>query len=278
MIVYVKGIAVNGPGFGNWAELSNHLTSGAELPHRREFPPQGIILSGAERRRASPTVKLAVDVAQAALLHSGIQAESLALVFASSNGDTHTLHQICEALAAPERFVSPTHFHNSVHNAPAGYWGIALGSMQPSSSICAWEDSFAAGLVEAAALCLAEDVPVLLAGFDLPFPEPLYEKTPCHQMVGVALVLDANPEGSCARMTMVVMEDATSEVTLMTDPILENLRRDSSASRSLPLLAALAATEMRHVVLGYSGDLRLSLAVEPLCAVSAALSTAGGEK
>ena len=38
------------------------------------------------------------------------------------------IHEICEALATDEREVSPTRFHNSVHNASAGYWGIATRS------------------------------------------------------------------------------------------------------------------------------------------------------
>ncbi|NDU87179.1 MAG: beta-ketoacyl synthase chain length factor [Ferrovum sp.] len=264
MIVHIKGIAVNGPGFGSWAELRNHLVAGTDLTHDPQLPPQGTILSGAERRRASPTIKLAVDVAQAALLSSGMDAEDLALVFASSNGDTLTIHQLCEALATPERLVSPTRFHNSVHNAPAGYWSIASGSRQPSSSICAGDDSFAAGLVEATSQCLTEDVPVLLVTVDLPFPEPLYEKTPGHQPFGVALVLDSHAEGSYAQMTISIAKSTPMDVTSMTDPVLENLRCDSSASRSLPLLAALAAAGKRLVVLRYSGDLQLSVTVEPL--------------
>ena len=71
-------------------------------------------------------------------------------------------HQICEALARPEREVSPTSFHNSVHNAPAGYWSIATGSRLASTSICAYDVSFAAGLLEAAAYATVEHQPVML--------------------------------------------------------------------------------------------------------------------
>jgi len=264
MIVYLKGIAATGPGFEDWNALSKHLTSDVGLDPDFVPHPQGDILSSVERRRASVTVKLAVDVAQAALQQSGMKSEDLALVFASSNGDTNTIHQICEALATPERFVSPTRFHNSVHNAPAGYWSIATSSMQPSSSICAWDDSFAAGLVEAATQCVTENLPVLLAVFDTPFPEPLYEKTPGHQPFGVALVLDLIPDGSLAKMRIEVDGDVNLATTPMANLQLEVIRCDSSASRSLPLLAALATPGANEVVLGYSGDLRLRIAVENL--------------
>jgi hypothetical protein len=262
MIVYLKGIAATGPGFENWDGLRNHLLTGSGLipdfvPH-----PQGTILPATERRRASPTVKLAVDVAQAALLQSGMKAEDLAVVFASANGDTNTIHQICEALATPERMVSPTRFHNSVHNAAAGYWSIASGSMQPSSSLSAWNDTFAAGLIEAATQCIAEKIPVLLAVFDTPFPEPLFEKTPGHQPFGVALVLDTKPDNSLAAMTLAIDTNTQLAATRMADPQLEALRCDSSASRSLSLLGALALPRAHEeIVLDYVESLRLRIAL-----------------
>ncbi len=262
MIVYLKGIAATGPDFENWDALRNHFVASAALNPEFVPRPQGNLLPGVERRRASATVKLAVDIAQEALQQSGMKAEDLAVVFASSNGDTNTIHQICEALATPERFVSPTRFHNSVHNAPAGYWSIASGSMQPSSSLCAWNDTFAAALVEAASQCLVENVPVLLAVFDTPFPEPLYEKTPGHQPFGVALVLDSGLAGSLADITIDVDMNASLAITQMTDPQLESMRCDSSASRSLPLLVAFAGKEAQEVVLSYSGNLRLRVTVD----------------
>ena len=262
MMVYLKGIAATGHGFESWDALNNHFATGVNLDPGFMPRPQGNILPCAERRRASATIKLAVDVAQSALQQSGMKAEELAIVFASSNGDTNTIHQICEALATPERSVSPMRFHNSVHNAPAGYWSIASGSMQPSSSLCAWNDTFAAGLVEAATQCLAENVPVLLAVFDTPFPEPLYEKTPGHQPFGVALVLDVDPHDSLARITLTIEKDAKLAITQMDNPALEGLRTDSSASRSLPLLAAFAAPTAQQVVLSYADDLRLRIVVD----------------
>ncbi len=262
MIVYLKGIAATGPGFENWDALCSHFATGAAINLDFIPSPQGKILPGIERRRASTTVKLAVDVAQGALQQSGMKAEDLAIVFASSNGDTNTIHHICDALATPERIVSPMRFHNSVHNAAVGYWSIASGSMQPSSSLCAFSNTFAAGLVEAATQCLAEEVPVLLAVFDTPFPEPLYQITPGHLPFGVAMVLDANPRTSLAVMTIAIDRDAQLATTQMDDPLLEALRCDSSASRSLPLLAALVAPAAQQVILGYAEGLRLRVSVD----------------
>lgn len=261
MIVHLKGLAATGPGFADLAAINQHFNGDAPLDPAFIPRPQGSILPGVERRRASPTVKLAVDVAQAAVQQSGLAAEQLAVVFASSNGDTNTIHQICEALATPERFVSPTRFHNSVHNAPAGYWSIASGSMQPSSSLCAWNDTFAAAFLEAATQCVAEQVPVLLAVFDTPFPDPLRELTPGHQPFGVALVLETSPQQSLASLDVSVEVGNGLPATTMTDVDLEALRGDSSAARSLPLLAACNTAAGGEVVLDYTEDLRLRIAV-----------------
>ena len=48
-----------------------------------------------------------------------------------------------------ERLISPTRFHNSVHNAAAGYWGIATGATPAANALCADDASFGAGLLEA---------------------------------------------------------------------------------------------------------------------------------
>lgn len=262
MIVYLKGIAATGPGFENWQALQRVFSENADLNPDFLPRPQGNILPAVERRRASFTIKLAVDVAKEALDHSGMNPEDLALVFASSNGDTNTIHQICEALATPERFVSPTRFHNSVHNAAAGYWSIASGSMKPSTSICAWDDSFSAGLLEAATQCTTENLPVLLAVYDSPFPEPLYQTTPGHQPFGIAMVLDSNPQASLARITLDIDCDSRLALTTLSNPNLEALRCDSSASRSLPLLEAIALAKGKQVVLSHSEDLRLNITVD----------------
>jgi hypothetical protein len=113
----------------------------------------------------------------------------LASVFASSGGDGQILHELLEALASAERQVSPTRFHNSVHNAPAGYWSIALRSHAPSTSLCCYDWSFAAGLLEAGAQCVTDGVSVLLVSYELPYPEPLHAPEIVLGILGLARLL-----------------------------------------------------------------------------------------
>src|SRR5205085_5133320 len=108
-------------------------------------------LPAAERRRTGAVIRLALTTGLQALANGGLSAAEVMTVFTSSGGDGQVIHEICEALASAHREVSPTRFHNSVHNAPAGYWGIATRSHAASTSLCAFDWSFAAGLLEACA-------------------------------------------------------------------------------------------------------------------------------
>ena len=80
-------------------------------------------------------------------------------VFASSGGDYPIIDAICMGLSPRQRYF-PTQFHNSVHNAVAGYWSIATGAQSASSSISAFQDTFAAGIFEAAVLAASSSAPV----------------------------------------------------------------------------------------------------------------------
>ena len=74
--------------------------------------------------------------------------------------------------------VSPTRFTNSVHNAAAGCWHIAVASRASSTSLCAFDGSFGAGLIEAATSVHLSGQPVLLVASDSPYPEPLNSVRP----------------------------------------------------------------------------------------------------
>ena len=102
-------------------------------------------LPSAERRRTGPVVRAALAAAHEAVAQSGRDAATLAAVFASSGGDGGNFHAICETLASDDPQLSPTRFHNSVHNAPAGYWSIATRAMAASNVLCAYDGSFCGG-------------------------------------------------------------------------------------------------------------------------------------
>jgi 3-oxoacyl-(acyl-carrier-protein) synthase len=148
--VFVEGIGLRGPGLEGWAASRPILAGAVPFAAAPVILPPPALLPAAERRRAVPPVKLALAVGSEALQQAGRDPSGVATVFTSSGGDGDTVHEILRVLATAEREVSPTRFHNSVHNAPSGYWTIATGSREPSTTLCAHDASFAAGLLEAA--------------------------------------------------------------------------------------------------------------------------------
>ena len=146
---YVDGVGLIGPGLANWTLGKAILAGEATYVEQCALLPAADTLPSAERRRVGRVVRLALAIGYEAASAAGQDTASLATVFASSGGDGDICHQICQMLATGDRQISPTRFHNSVHNAPAGYWGIATGARAPSTSLCAYDGSFGAGLLEA---------------------------------------------------------------------------------------------------------------------------------
>lgn len=245
--LYVEAVGIAGPGLAGWTAAAPVLAGQAPYVPAELAPYSPELLPPNERRRATATVRLAFRCAEDALRGSSLPAADLATVFASADGDMDVVHRINQGLAQPARLVSPTDFHNSVHNAAAGYWSIAVGSRQPSTSLAADDASFAAGLVEAAALAAGDALNVLLAAYDIRAPQPLAAKRPTPEAFGTALVLTpAATPNSLAALALVPSEAAQ---TSLADAGLEALRRGNAAARALPLLRLLARREAGVVVL-----------------------------
>jgi hypothetical protein len=261
----VQGIGLLGPGLDSWEQALPVLGGAAAavpVPTRVPVPAS---LPAAERRRAGLAVKAALAVGLQALQAAGVSASGLATVFTSSGGDGVNCHEICAALASVERVISPTRFHNSVHNAPSGYWSISAGAMATSSVLCAHDGSFAAGLLEALAQVVAEQRPVLLVAYDTAYPQPLYGVRPIPDTMGVALLLAPKPEPhSLGRLTLDPAETFTqAPAQTLADPVLEQLRAGIPAARGLPLLRALTLGAPQTVVLDYLSGLQLAVRCAP---------------
>jgi len=201
--------------------------------------PAVSLLPPAERRRCAPSVAWALAVAQEAVAQSGLDAGEFAVVFASSDGDGDIVHRLCTALATPAAAVSPTDFHNSVHNAATGYWSIGAHSQAASTAICAYDGSFAAGLLEAACQIAIEGRPVLLVAVDLPYPPPLAVHRPVRHGLAVALALEPGPglevslDGAAA--TPHALPDFEGNAAAACLPLLTALARPGETTVHLPL-------------------------------------------
>jgi len=246
---YIQAVATIGPGgehWHAWAALLREEVAYVPRATTIHMPP---VLPTAERRRTGASVRLALACGLQALESAGEVAAHLATVFCSSEGDGDNCHHICETLASSQRLLSPTRFHNSVHNAPSGYWGIASTAMLPSTSLCAYDASFAVGLLEAAVQAHMEQRPVLLVVYDTPYPEPLHATRPLVDAFAVALLL--RPHATPHHLGGITLAVADTTPTTLPHPALEALRSGIPAARSLPLLHALAHRQAATLFLEY---------------------------
>jgi hypothetical protein len=256
LVVAVDAVGLIGPGFSDWRTGSAALAYGATYVAARTVIPLPAVLPPAERRRAGRVLRLAIAAASEA---AGTRASELATVFTSSGGDGENCHLLCLALATETREISPTRFMNSVHNAAAGYWHIAAGSMLPATALCAHDGSFSAGLLEAAAQIRETGEPVLLVAYDSDYPEPLRALRPVPDAFATALVLAPTPSAtSLAQLELHLSDEPASTLA---EPAFELLRNTIPAARCLPLLQILARERSGNCALDYLDDLRLCVQV-----------------
>jgi hypothetical protein len=251
--VFVEGIGLLGPGLAGWTPSRPILCGAAPFRPDTVALPQVAQLPAAERRRTGAAVRLAIAAGLEAIAQSGRDACDMATVFTSSGSDGETIDAILTVLASNQRDISPTRFHNSVHNAASGYWALACAATAPSTSLCGHDGSFAAGLLDAAAQASVDQRPVTLIASDLPYPEPLHHARPITAAFATSLVLTPIPApGSLARITL-RLSHTDAAGTILADAGLETLRLGNPAARALPLLAALAGAGGTVSVAGIAG-------------------------
>ncbi|HEV7265598.1 MAG TPA: beta-ketoacyl synthase chain length factor [Falsiroseomonas sp.] len=262
MRAWVGGVAVLGPGLPDWAASEAVLAGEQPWQMTEAAAPAPAILPSTERRRTSATVRFALAVATEATAEEPDRA-ALETIFASANGDGATVTGILNAMHEPEGAISPTQFHNSVHNAAAGYWHIAVGSTAPSVSMGGHDGAFAAGLLSAMAGVAARGRPVLLCAYDMPMPPPLASVQPTAFPFAVAMVLHPAP----GERTRAMLELRYVAGGCPGEPPcgegLDALAAGNPAARSLPLLRALAARKAALARLALTADSHLEVRVAP---------------
>ena len=236
----VSGIGAWGPGFHDWASLRAILT-GEENEGNKEFSsPQPDSIPARERRRAPLSVKLAVEVASQACGMAGLQPAETACVFASSMGDMDITDYMCRTVVSDQPAVSPTRFHNSVHNAPVAYWSISGGCMLSSNAVAAGENTVAVSLLEAINQCCMEKTPVLWASQDIASPLPFRCIFEIDQPCAFSLLIKPG-SGDGIRPFYARLEPGDGTWMKCKTPALSHLYETNPTARILGLLEALGA-------------------------------------
>lgn len=261
MRIGVRGVTVRGPGLSGWAQALRVLRGEEDwVPGPVHLPPPDCLPPN-ERRRSGAVTRLALLLADEACAQAGLAVSDVRGVFASSNGDGAGMDDILASLSVPDGEVSPTRFHNSVHNAAAGYWTIGHGAITPVVALGCFDWSFGHGLLKAAAECLVERKPVVLVAYDAPIPGPIGRVRVTKDIFGCALVLDAEDAASGLAVLDMSCGVGPGEPEAERQGVY-GLIDGNPAAKALPLLAALARGQNRRVALdGASGH--LSIEVRP---------------
>jgi hypothetical protein len=201
----VESVGYWNNGLPSWEAARAFVATGA-LPEGAIGKPSPQLLPPNERRRAPESVAVALDVALAACAVAGRDPATLPSVFTSTHGDLSITDYMCATLASDPGAVSPTKFHNSVHNAAAGYWTIGAHCMQATTAISAYDASFAEGLLEALMQLAAGAEAVLLVGYDTGSIGPLLSVHDAGGLLGGALLLSR--DGNGPRITVRLGEGA----------------------------------------------------------------------
>ena len=222
--------------------------------------PKPDIIPARERRRSPLCVRMAVEGAAQACEQAKLLPAELACVFASSMGDLEITDYMCRTLATDAKLLSPTKFHNSVHNAAAGYWSISTGCQQPMSSVSGFDFTAPVALLEAGVFSSAEQRPVLVVLCDISTPPTFDDFFPISDAFAAAMVLAPSsvaPHGNTVN-TMVLTINRTSgsaqwpalklpeqykflHTLYTTNPsariliVLDHLRRDDNSPIQMPM-------------------------------------------
>ncbi len=267
----IDGVALWSPSLPGWALAAQALqhSGGDGGPGAAAAPqprPAPTLLAANERRRAPDTVLVALEVASQALAQAGIAVGAgtadLASVFVSSHGDLPITDALCTTLAANPLLLSPTRFHHSVHNAASGYWAIGSGSQGPSTALSAHGYSFAAGLLEAAVQCQAEQRPVLLVAYDTAACGGLASVNSSRGLLGLALLLA--PAASPRTRWWLQLDAAPGAAQPMQlHSAAAQALADNAMASALPLFEALAMGRRAQLTMPLSTGTQLHLQLRP---------------
>lgn len=234
----VEGIGFWGSGLPDWDSACAWLRAGVR-PDEAPARPSPQLLAANERRRAPETVAVALHAALAACQAADRAPDTLPAVFTSGQGEMAITDYMCATLAEDPRAISPTKFHNSVHNAAAGYWTIGAGAQVPATAISAGPYSFAQGLLEAMVQLQAGEEAVLLVAYDGTARGPLADVACSQGLLGVALVLSRTPCPGLATLQLGLQSDDARTPAATHGP-LSQLLGGNAMQPALPLLEALA--------------------------------------
>ncbi len=187
--VYVRGMGLFTPGFDSplaWCDQK-------EAPDLEK--PEASILAGPLRRRATPLTRLAIEALVQATTASGSDLATIQSVWATAHGEHSPAIKMLAMMKTGEGRVSPTQFHNSVHNTAGGYASIASNNATRSTTLTGGSELVGSTLLEAFCLLDAHGGEVAVVLADEPLQAP-FERSLTTASLSISLVLSHERAGA----------------------------------------------------------------------------------
>lgn len=238
----IVSIGTWGSHFEDWDALKS-LLLGSDTPTDKLKGPKPQVIPANERRRAPLPVRLAVESSWQATQEIDLDPNELTCVFVSGLGDTDLTDYMCKVLASENKELSPTKFHNSVHNAPAGYWTISTKSMGAANSIAGFEQSVSLTLMEALIQCEVEKTPILVTLYDAPVStvlRPLLENEEPFALSLVIVPQDHKANGIALRGKVNSGGDTSWPKLNSSNTFLQSLYQTNPSAKILSLVEMIA--------------------------------------
>lgn len=259
--VAIEGVSFWASRLPGW-DIARAVIRGDQPPPDTASPrPSPTLLAPTERRRAPDTVSIALEAAARACEAAGRKPSELPSVFASTHGDLAISDYMCSTLATTPALISPVKFHNSVHNAAAGYWSIGTGSLAPYTAISAYEYTFGAGLLEAATQVVCEMKPVLYVAFDIEAKGALATMASSRGLLGTGLVLAPVSHSQQQRTLILTTESVAECQPTPARSAAAELVADNALAPCLPFFEVLAMSSPRTLCLALSRQMALNVQV-----------------
>ncbi len=262
----VLGVGAWGPRFRNWADLQAML-AGKPVEDDGSKGPKPEVIPANERRRAPLPVRLAVETSSQACSHAGLEPKDLACVFVSGLGDTQLTDYMCKVLAGENKALSPTKFHNSVHNAAAGYWTISTDCMSAANSVAGYAESVPLTIMEALVQAQAEQRALLLTFYDAPTSPILRPLLKNEHPFAVSIVIspsklkkELTQVESLATMQASVVQTSSAWPERNWGAELQACYEQNPVARILPFIDLIMGTE-QHLAMPLSAETSLNIQV-----------------
>jgi hypothetical protein len=261
--LFINGVAIWSERLPGW-DAARAILAGAAPPPTEAAPrPSPQLLPPTERRRAPDTVAVALEAALAACKFAGLAPATLPCVFTSMHGDLAITDYMCATIASTPALVSPTRFHNSVHNAAAGYWTIAADCTRPYTALSAGEQSFGAGLLEACAQAMSGGENILLVAYDIDARGPLAPVARSKHLLAAALIVSPERGSNALARFDVQLTTGSGMVASQARAANAALVAGNSTESCMPLMEALALGGAHDLLVLATPTLGISMRLQP---------------